>query len=130
MAVLFDDASSERLTRTYAATQSVPLTMAGWFYLDTNLTQTLLLAYSTSDNKHYHRVWYSNGNLKIYASSRKGFGEANSGPSGSALSLNTWYHCAGVFAGNSSRTVYLDGSAATENTENFNVKDPTNLCRQ
>jgi hypothetical protein len=105
--------TSQSLDATTAPLTAVPLTLEAW------VKPTALTANGPTDgivlsvlNSGAWAGWYihwSGSTFKATATSNSSFTASVSAPA----SLNTWYHVAGVFASDSSRTIYVNGVAAT-----------------
>jgi len=125
MARLFNDASSQYLSRGTFASVTTPFTVSCWIYIDTYLATRQRIIWLEDDD----------AGLKFYLVDVMGSGE----PPGNALlcnhfdgshaaantttsiSLNTWHHVCAVFANTSSRTIFLDAGGATTNNVLQNV---------
>lgn len=98
----------------------VPLTMACWFYQTSASNDTLVL--HEANTTDIHRIRAGSGSTVTASSFKDGPFVGGTSTTGT-FSLNVWNHAAGVFASSSSRTAYLNGTAAT--TETTNVPVPT-----
>jgi hypothetical protein len=130
MALLFDNASSEYIQNNATNVTAAPLTIATWFNTDElgGSDRYILTISSSSDANDsdsfrigYHTV-ASVHQFQIEA--REGASQGASAITG--VSINTWHHGAGIFVSGTSRTAYLDGAAASENTQD---RVPANLDR-
>lgn len=125
MARQFVSASTQFLSRSGAVVSGPPFTLAGRFRLRSGGSGAL--AYLDNVTTGANRLGLlANGvgnSLEIQAQDSGGSGNATS--TANIGSAETWYHAAGVFAGISSRTVYLDGanSATSSNTISPTVTD-------
>lgn len=114
MARLFDDASSQYLTRSGAAVTAPPFTMACWFYSDDALIEQVLLSLSdTATNTQFFRLGLRGDTAGDHAEiqTRSG-GTADFVETSTGYSVNTWHHACGVWTSSASRAVYLDGGGA------------------
>jgi hypothetical protein len=119
MARAFDDASSEYLQTGTWSNLALPITIACWFYSDDLTIHQRPVSVLDHTNAQYDFISLQlRGNeagdpVAAQAQLVETFGMSKSG---SGYSANTWHHIVGVFASTTSRTVYLDGVAGTEDT--------------
>lgn len=100
---------------TSAVATAVPLTMAAWFYADSNtVNQTILgLTASGATNARFTLQCQNTGYLRAAVQA----GGSTAGADTTAtINTGAWQHGAAVFTGNASRTVYLDGANNATNT--------------
>ena len=125
MSRLFDDASSQYLSRTAAVLTTVPITMACWFNtndLSTDNQALIALAYSGNVNDYFLlRIQQTTGTIAA-AVNAFGVGQVLA-ESSAGCSLNTWHHACAVFSAADARAAYLDG--ANKGTEGTS-RTPTN----
>lgn len=95
---------------------AVPLTIACWM----NKPSATTGAFVAGIMRNAGALWYgfylyatNTGKVSASAANNNVFAEAQSTTSYSA---NTWHHVCGVFASNTSRTIYLDGAGSATNT--------------
>jgi len=129
MARLFNDASSEyaRYVGALINTQDAH-TYAGWFYCDdASNVGTLIASHSSAAVPGYTRLvlvgTQSPKQLRANAAADGGGGQGNA--TVTAWAANTWHHAAGVFTSSTSRTVYLDGSSASNTDAITTTATPT-----
>ena len=114
MARSFLKTSSEYLSVANAVVTATPLTMAGWFYLDTSDHHDLMNITETGANNEGFRITARNTD-DIVASVRDG-GAQDSAVSTTTYSTSTWHHFAGVYTSSTSRHVLLDGGGKGSET--------------
>lgn len=107
--------TSDYLEYLAAARTALPVTLAGWFYTGVTNTTQVGVSLSTAAGTNSVSLRLINGAL-IRARSSNTSGTAAQSDTTSTYSANTWFHAAAVFTSNTSRTAYLNGSAATTNT--------------
>lgn len=126
MARNFVPASSQYLSKQGggALVSGEPLTMACWFKPSnvSGTTSKSLMCIDNSVNLSSFMLLRSVGGTG-QASALTTFDGGTSPASTTAggATNGVWHHYAGVFASNASRTAYLDGVAATTNTDTLNV---------
>jgi len=89
--------------------------MAGWFYATNFNGDALLSIHSKADtNDNYLKLRLGgSGGISAYVAR----GGSVDGPNATAsVSTGTWFHVAGVFTSNTSRTIYLNGGNSATNT--------------
>jgi len=115
MAVDFDPTSGAGVDYLYKPSPTVtavPLTFSCWFNSDSDSETNYFVSLGDSSvTNHYFALWQNRNSLRA---TTRALSAANS--STTTVSASTWHHGAGVFATTSSRTVYLDGVAGSENT--------------
>jgi hypothetical protein len=89
-----------------------PLTLAGWAKTNGWTGYQCVLSVS-GDTGNYRNIFCTSGGNVRARSTPGGYSEGGVAPEG------TWFHIAGVFATVASRTAYLNGSAASENTDSW-----------
>jgi hypothetical protein len=112
MAYDFASGTTQYLSASNPVSQA-PLTISAWakFNATSGNRAVVCLNQNSGTNRF---VLYSNGsNLSFFVNSAAGF--AQPGISG-VNSTNTWYHCCAVEESSTSRYVYLNGTASTQNT--------------
>jgi hypothetical protein len=122
------DGTNDQMYRTSATVPAAPLTLAAWFYYtgpeDDYASHFILSTGRTVDQYEYHTLGMSASspdNILYAASEYRGTsGSSQTSP----FSNDVWYHGAGVFASATSRIVYLNGIAGTEDTTS--VTEPAN----
>jgi len=90
-----------------------PLSMAAWVYVpDVSGTKCVLSVADSSVNNKFLNMSIQNDNVRLDVRNGSSRSIARVGD----LSINTWHHCAVVFASTTSRSAYLDGIASSEDT--------------
>lgn len=133
MARLFDDASSQYLTRASAVVTAEPLTMACWFLTDSLTQNQCMMSISYHDGG-------DNGDLfGLYLFGAVGGdpvvayafdnGASSYAETSIAYSTGTWQHACAVFIANNNRAVYLNGgNKGTDNVQELvNNLDTTSI---
>lgn len=116
MARTFAAASSQYLIAASAAVTAEPFTMACWFKPVSASVQYTAMSLGTNGGTLRHMlIAFDAVNPTALAISVDGGGTASSVTT-NQYSAGVWSHAAGVWASNASRTAYLNGVAATENT--------------
>lgn len=123
MAILFDDAASERLSVASAVATAAPITMACWFNTDNNSANQTLMdlhasGYGSARNNFMLRADGFTGGDPLTARTG-GASSAALATTTSGYSVNTWHHACGVFAATNSRSVYIDGGSKGTDTGNL-----------
>lgn len=109
------DGTTSYLEATSAIVTAVPITMAAWFYADSNtVNQTILgVTASGATNARFTLQCQNTGYLRAAVQA----GGSTAGADTTAtINTGAWQHGAAVFTGNASRTVYLDGANNATNT--------------
>lgn len=121
MARFFDDASSEYLENDTAVVGDVPLTLAAWIYSDDVASgddQSIIFVGDKDVSGAHFMLRYDATDPGDFILAR----HRASGPQGNAtagtVTVNTWHHAAAVFASDTSRTAYFNGSPGSEETTN------------
>ena len=127
MALLFNDATPDYLVSASTPVTAVPLTMACWFYTDTQaLDQSLIQIANPGVTDQY---------LELYASGTGGgdpvrlFRNAGSGTlvgTSTGFSLNTWHHAVAVLIAINSVRVFIDGGSVGVSSQS---RTPTGLSQ-
>ena len=95
----------------------VPCTLVSWFWADTANTLMMLSSCTSAEinnNRNTLLVTASGANVQVTAASRDtGNALAMAAPT---LATGAWHHGAAVFASDSSRIAYANGTASAENT--------------
>lgn len=102
------DGTGDVLTFAGAVLTAVPITMACWFNATNTDDETLMSLDDNGGDDGF--ALYKSTTLAAGVTDAGGFNDATSG----AISTGTWQHAAAVFASNSSRSAYLDGSAGSD----------------
>ena len=129
MARLFDDASSQYLEVASVPTADMPLSIACWFYTDSDsaLQSLVTLADVTASSKFYRLQ--AEGTVAgdpvqaVYARTSTVSAATTSG-----YSTNTWHHALGTFTSVDLRTAYIDGGSKGTEATNMGVFTPTALA--
>ena len=94
---------------------ATPVTIACWFNADAfPAFSSALCGVSNGVNSRVTLAFRATGALRAQAGQNDG--AAASAQTTNTVSTGVWAHAAGVFASDSSRIAYLDGTASTENT--------------
>ena len=112
MAILFDDAASERMTVASAPVTASPLTMACWFRTDVLTIAETMMSLDNSGNGSEQielRVQGNVGGDPVRFISRSGSGNGIA-DSTATPSANTWAHACGVLTAANSRAAFLNGA--------------------
>jgi len=126
------DGSNDRIDCTSSNLPSgYPLSYGGWFHANSAESDTndIFMSIADKDNgTNQHRIVHTGAPLKWVASSFDGSGGAkNSGGHTEPFSTGgSWHHFLAVHASATSRILYLDGVADTEDTTSCS---PTGLDR-
>ena len=116
MSRLFDDASTQYLTRASAVVTAAPLSMFGWVQIDADDDVDLLTITETGANTNAFRILRTiAGPGNVTASTRSSSGFPSISKAG-LTSLNTWYHVGGTFESSTNRKAWLNGSSGPTNT--------------
>ncbi len=120
------DGSNDYATTTPAVT-SWPLSVSLWAKA-TNLSQINDLFdignTTAADKQLLNLAVLANGTVRAYASNSDS-GESGSSVTTATVTAGTWFHVVAVMTSATSRTIYLNGVAATVNTTN--VTQPTGI---
>jgi hypothetical protein len=126
MARNFTRASSHYLERSAALVTAVPLTMACWFNsTDVTVRQDLFCITNGASGSEAFIIAADGATGGDPIKAIHAGGGAGIASSSSGFSANTWHHACGVFVTNSSRTAYIDGGSAVNETTA--VSTPTGL---
>lgn len=120
MAMDFVPASSEYVRRASAPVTALPITLVCHFYPDADAWNTMVSLYDGS-NGGYSLAWNVT-NMAARAQAGGGASALISTGSGEGA----WHRGVGVFTTTTSRQVYLDGTAGTENTTLITAGTPAN----
>ena len=117
MAIAFLAASSEQLYNDTAVVADAPVSMSCLFRINDITGDYCLVGIGDKDASNQFHMLNVAGSVddSLRVSSRGG-GSTRESIAGSAYSADTWYHGGGVWASTSSRLVYFDGVAGTEDT--------------
>jgi len=110
MSRLFDDASSEHLTRTdTCGISAYPFSFAYWARPD-SLTDGAVMGFGDTSSDAYHWVGFRNpADTDIFLQAVNGGSVVNLS-SGVTYSADTWYHVVAVFAGAQDHRLYVNGA--------------------
>jgi hypothetical protein len=130
MARSFTRASSHYLQVESAAVTGPPYTMACWGNSNSaTVNQTIMyLGDSTSDGRRAQLELRGNDASDPVAASTSDTAAAYSSSTINGYTANTWQHYAGVWASTTSRIVYLNGTAGTENTTSRVTGTPNRMA--
>ena len=124
MAYDFTAASSQYLSTASAPVTDVPLTICCWAKTASVAFQGLVSVGSDDvTNQWFYRINIggASGTDLIAQVSNLTAVVANNAVATAAVSTNTWFHAAGIFASDASRTVYLNGGNSATNTNSVDV---------
>ena len=130
MARSLASASSQYLVYGGAVRTAPPFTVSAWVYpLQADAACTILcITDYTAPSGRYH--------VYVNASAKAGIGVQNDGGGASqftstvnSYTANAWHHVVGVFAGNASRTIYLNADTANKGTGATSVTPDPGLDR-
>jgi len=109
--------TNQYLTVGSCPVSAVPITIATWYNGDTSASVffPFVVLWSSTDNDRLNIVKAATGNDIAAAYVNDGLAAGTSTSSG-AYSQGSWKHACGVFSSDTSRIVYSDGVAGTENT--------------
>jgi hypothetical protein len=109
--------TNQYLTIGSCPVSAVPITIAIWYNGDTAPSTAIpfIVVWSSSSNDRINIAKGNAANDIVATYIDEGVSNAASTALG-AYSTGSWKHACGVFSSNSSRAVYSDGVAATENT--------------
>ncbi len=119
MARLFDDASSEYLENDSGIISDVPLTIAAWIYSDDIASaddQTIIFVGDKDATNAHWILRYDATEVGDFITARHRTSAGTTEAIAGAVTVNTWHHTAAVFASDTSRTAFFDGSAGSEDT--------------
>lgn len=115
--------TNQTLTTASSPVTGVPLTIALWFYPDTDTTRYTGITLRTSDP--FVAGFFNLSFRGDLAGDPVRIGVETSGSaavnSTTGYAGNAWNHACGVFTSNSSRTVYCNGGGAATNTNSYTV---------
>jgi len=124
MARLFAKASTQYLEASYSLSVA-PVTFACWYRPASESGTAAHVLMACSDPAAQTLAFrMSMIESSVYATTYQVGASAHSITAGT-LADNTWGHCGAVFASATSRTAYLNGTAATTNTTNINANTLT-----
>jgi hypothetical protein len=104
------DGSSNYLAVDSAPVTGYPFTMAAWAFADAGGT---IFSIGDKDTAEHYDGLQHNGTSTLYGISSAGTSSASDG---TGFTLSAWHHGACAFASSTSRTCYVDGTAATTDT--------------
>lgn len=114
MAYSFSSGDRSYLSADTVPVSSVPFTMSAQIY-PTQIAQGIIIAFtSTANTDRYNIAMISNG--EFVCSSIVNNVASQSITTGRSMSINTWYHVAGVYSSVTNRQAWLNGISATANT--------------
>lgn len=116
--------TSEYLEYAGAVRTALPLTISAWVYKDD--TTNLDVAVSLSNNASLNRCGLAFTNSAAVRNLAITSGGTNSNTDTTTLyTANTWTHGAAVYTSTTSRTVYINGGNAVNNTNSLDVSPGT-----
>ena len=127
MARLFDRAQSEYLEINSAVVNTVPLTMACWFYQDDVTVEcvSMCIAYASAQDRWAIGVRGHEAGDYVEAYIRSAV-HAEAVVTSTGASVNTWHHACGVFTSSTSREAFIDGGSKGSGTENVDPEKHKN----
>jgi hypothetical protein len=117
MAFSFTSASSQYLSTTSTPVTAAPMTIAAWWYPTSTAAASVLCSVGVAAGSDRFTL-YSDLSLagnKVGAQSIAS-GVVSEATYPNVVVLNTWQHGASVFESTTSRYVYYNGAASTQNT--------------
>jgi len=135
MAYRFNSSSSQYaeavLAKTSAIPTAFPISIACWFKIASGVGTTAHALTGLTNSSGYGNNIQIGTDAKVYATTRVGGTSANSAVSSASVVQDTWHSAVGVFAGGSSRTLYLDGvSSNNTNARTFTTSDRVSIGRR
>lgn len=110
MARQFASVSSQYLKETSAVLSGVPISMACWFYGDSDNDNCLMCISDISDDKNYFVLFARNSAVSwVVNAQTRWTGNWGTAEATTTWSTGQWHHVCGVFGATDSRAVYLDG---------------------
>jgi hypothetical protein len=134
MSRYFDETASEYLENDTGLVSGVPLSISVWMYSDdfgTADDQTLVfIGDKDVSNEHFLLRFGSTDPGDILEARHRVASSTQTAEVGPA-SVNTWHHCAGVFAATNDRIAYLDGASGsnTNSMGDMTVADRISIGR-
>jgi len=117
MARLFDDASSEYLQHSAGVLSlSGGFSMGAWFNSDDEAVAGAICSHGKLTNIDYIKLVLTSGPSGIVRFNSIGDGSASYCDTSTSYSQDTWHHALGVYIGETSKAVYLDGGGKGTNT--------------
>lgn len=107
--------TTDYLEYSGAASTALPVTLVSWCNTSVTTATQVCVSLSTAAGTNSVSLRLINGAI-IRARSSNTAGTAVQSDTTGTYSANTWFHAAAVFTSNTSRTAYLNGTAATTNT--------------
>ncbi len=108
--------TSNFIRQASAILSATPLTIACFGKTPTLATLQYMVgvfASGSAANRNCFALAVQGTNAPIAAAAD---GSSFAGPSGTAISANTWFHACGVWTSNANRTIYVDGANPVTNT--------------
>lgn len=112
MSYNFNGTSNVILNTTTAPVTTVPFTVSCWFNA-TALSGNFLTICNSTGNEAFRFVLLTGGNIRANSVAAT---IGSSSDSTNTCTTGTWNHACGVYASNTSRTAYLNGTAGPTNT--------------
>jgi hypothetical protein len=125
MARAFTSGSQQWLSTASAPVTDVPLTLCCWAKCNAQFAGLVSVGAETSATSgHYYRLSVNtDGTVGAFSAAGAAIA-ANAAATTSSFTNGTWFHAAGVFSADNSRTVYLNAGSSVSNTNSVNV-DPS-----
>jgi hypothetical protein len=114
MARAFDDASSEYLALGSVLLSSNPHTMAAWVNLNDGTNADTIMSLADTSSETQYDALVVDSSERVMAQSRGNV--QRQAVTAVTITLNTWQHVAGVWAGAADRTAYVNGGNAVQST--------------
>jgi hypothetical protein len=124
MAYQLTSSSSQYLSTASAPLSGTPLTIAAYIKPASVSTSQAYVAVQRVNQVDRHAIQTNPTGQAIAVSRQTGFAGFQAASSNNALSVGTWASVVGVFASNSSRQIFVDGTSLATNTD---TSAPTNL---
>ena len=109
--------SSDYIQRTGLSTLNPPLTISAWFNVASLAAQRQIVSVGTGVEADYALLARTSGVIRARHAEASGLADSSS--SSGTISTGVWNHGAAVFTSTTSRTVYLNGTAATTATNSI-----------
>lgn len=119
----FDGIDDVILNTTTSPVTAVPFTISCWFNADT-LIGNLVNVTNSSGSNAFRLVLLSTGSIRANSVNNNIGVQSDTT---TTCTTGTWNHACGVYASSTSRTAYLNGTAATTNTTSSTPGDITRI---
>lgn len=115
--------SSQDISFASVPVTAAPLTMAFWGNMDAASSNENAVSISDAASNNFFAIRFNNRNIQARTSAS---GTVSNATTSTQLTLNTWFHAAGVYSSDSLRTAYLNAGGAGTNT---NTRTPSGIDR-